>query len=154
MPFSTAALSPQAWLCLAPHKSRGSHCDMCVYICAWCVCMTTRIERCSLLLSLYGRPWLPPPTHTHTHTLSIATQTRAVMAVEKVTVGSWATMPWQPSLNLLSTSSPLFLCCDSHHNSCCLWTCQAAKDTKTTESTFDIRSCYQKTRDKLSWQLC
>lgn len=54
----------------------------------------------------------------------------------------WATMPWQPSFNLLSTLSPLLLCCDSHHNSCCLWTCQAARDTKMTKPTFDIRSVH------------
>lgn len=43
-----------------------------------------------------------------------------------------------------STSSPRRLCSDSCHNGCCLWTCQAAKNTKMTGATFDTRSSHRK----------
>lgn len=103
--------------------------------------------------TLCGQSWWPPPTNTHI-VLPQQPRQQQKRGLCVCWLKCWATMPWQPSLNLLSTSSPLLLCRDSHHNGCCLWTCQAAKDTKTTQSTFDIRTCHQKTRDKLSWQLC
>lgn len=144
------------------HTRAAVHTVMCVCICA-CVRMTTRIHRSVLCCGDTLWSTLITPTYKYTHILyhsnrdnsrSHGSRRGDRWELHVCRLNCWATMPWQPSLNLPSTSSPLWLCCDSHHNGCCLWTCQAAKDTKTTESTFDIRSCHQKTRDKLSWQLC
>lgn len=147
-----ACHSPQPSWCSGP-GSVWLHTDACACL---HVCAHTRTQIREPALSCWNTSWSIPmtPTYKCTHTVTVATQTTA----EEVTVGScmcvdWSAGPRCPD-SLPSTSSPLLLCRDSHHNGRCLWTCQAAKDTKTTPSTFDIRSCHQKTKDKLSWQLC
>lgn len=162
MPFPAAAELPWAYLSLAPHNNIGSHCDVCLCTRA-CAGMTLSIHWSVLSCrgALSSSPITKTYTHTYTHPChgnpdnsSHGSRRGDCWELAACWLKCWATVPWQPSLNLLSTSSPLLLCCDSRHNGCCLWTCQAAKDTKMTESTFDIRSCHQKTRDKPSWQLC
>lgn len=143
-----------AWL----HTRTVVHSSVCLSV-HMHVCMHENTDSpvCSLLLKHFMVNPDDPHLQTHTYCYHSDTDNSRRGDCWELYVcwlKCWAMMPWQPSLNLLSTSSPLLLCCDSHHNGCWLWTCQAAKDTKTTQSTFDIRSCHQKTKDKLSWQLC
>lgn len=95
---------------------------VCVCVClhvSMCTCMATRIDRS-----------IPRCWDTLWSSQSIPHQRTRTIEATPGLIEFWAVQPWQASLNLLSTSSPPPLRCDSHHNGCCLWTYQAAMDTK------------------------